>query len=70
MWRARALYTFFLENFWVKVDLEVLFKIPIFEKILLVFVKSLSVSLEISQPVYLKFFTCNHLLSQAILLSN
>jgi hypothetical protein len=41
MGMASALYTFILENFWTKVGLKVLFRIPSIEKILLVFVEYL-----------------------------
>jgi len=69
MGRARALYIFIFENLLSKVGIKLLFRIPsIWENCAGFCWISFSFPKEISQPRYLKLFTCyKHLLSTVVL---
>jgi hypothetical protein len=69
-WRVPVLCIFILKNFWTKVGLNVLFRIPnIWANFATCYWKSFSLSWDISKPRYLEFFTCcKHLLPTIILL--
>jgi len=62
MRRAGTVYTFIPENFWAKVSLKVCLEFPLFQQILLVFVKySFHFhKKQILQQRYLKFFICSN----------